>query len=74
MEEPIKIVGFTETIDNCGRTVEGDEQETFRILSAPEEWTDDIVFNGPAGHQYHIDDLIGKNVQVGNITFKIQED
>lgn len=74
MNEPIKITGFTETIDNWGRTVDGDEQETYRVLITPEEWTDDMVFNGPNHEQYLIDDLIGKQVQVGTITFTVQEE
>ena len=72
-EEVIRITGSTETVDNWGRVEQHDEQETFRILSDPDYWTDDIIFRSEAGRDYLIDDLIGKKVRVGSVFFTVQE-
>ena len=74
MQEPIQIVGCTETVDNWGNTEKFKEAETLELLKNPEEWTDDQVFWGPANERYFIDDLIGKKVSCSGETFIVEED
>lgn len=74
MQEPIEIVGCTEVVDNWGRQERYTEKETYGLLISPDEWTDDQTFFGPNNERYFIDDLIGKRVTVGPITFTVQED
>ena len=74
MQTPINIIDCIETVDNWGGQEKYSTQETFRLLSNPDEWTDDQIFRGPADERYFIDDLIGKTVTVGTITFTVQED
>lgn len=74
MDNPIKIVGCTETVDNWGSVEKYSTDQTLALLKNPDEWTDDQVFWGPMNEQYFIDDLIGKEVQCGVETFTVQED
>ena len=74
MEKSLDIIDCIETVDNWGGQEKYSTQETFRLLSNPAEWTDDQVFLGPADERYCIDDLIGKRVTVGPITFTVQEE
>ena len=49
-------------------------EEIVNILSNPEEWTDDLVFQAKDGNVYHIDELIDKAVKVGGKTITVVED
>jgi hypothetical protein len=71
----IKIVYFSETIDNWGRTEStSSPQQIYKILNNPDDFTDDMKFEGPNGEVYFIDDLIGKEVIVnGYEPFIVQE-
>jgi hypothetical protein len=73
MKTSINIIDCVETVDNWGGQEKYSTQETFRLLSNPEEWTDDQIFRGPAYERYLIDDLIGKTVTVGQVTFTVQD-
>ena len=73
MQEPIKITGCTETLDNWGRNQYYNEKETFELLISPEMWSDDQLFHGENHQAYWIDDLIGKEVTCGPVTFTVQE-
>jgi hypothetical protein len=73
MKTSINIIDCIETVDNWGGQEKYSTQETFRLLSNPEEWTDDQIFRGPAYERYLIDDLIGKTVTVGQVTFTVQD-
>ena len=62
---PIKIVYFSEVIDNWGRTESTFKPETIhKILNMPEEFNDDMTFEGENDQVYFIDDLIGKEVLI----------
>jgi hypothetical protein len=64
----IKIVYYSEVIDNWGRTessIKGDI--IFSVLNNVDEWNDDMVFEDDKGQKYSIDDLTGKEVQVPDI-------
>jgi hypothetical protein len=64
----IKIVYFSETIDNWGRTESSMKGDIiFSALNNVEEWTDDMVFEDEGGRKYLIDELAGKQVQVTDI-------
>jgi hypothetical protein len=64
----IKIVYYSETIDNMGRTESSAKgHNIFSVLSNPEEWNDDMIFEDDKGQKYFIDDLIGKEVLVEDI-------
>jgi hypothetical protein len=71
--DPIHIVGSIETVDNWGREEVHDTQETFKILIDSDYWTDDITFLGPRDERYLIDDLVGKVVTCGPVTFAVHE-
>lgn len=61
----IKIVYWSETIDNWGRTESSSKPQTIHsVLNDPANFTDDMEFEGPNGEVYFIDDLIGKEVSV----------
>ena len=65
---PIKIIYYSQVIDNYGRTessMKGDY--IFNALMCSEEWSDDMTFEGENGQIYFIDDLIGKEVSVPEI-------
>lgn len=74
MQDTILIVGCVETLDNWGRTERLSEGETYKLLISPEDWNDDQIFYGPNNERYWIDDLIGKRVTCGPISFTVQED
>jgi hypothetical protein len=77
MEKAITIVYYSEVIDNYGRTESSRVgYDIFAALTCnPDERTDDMVFEGPNGEVYFIDDLIGKQVYVPEIgIFTVPED
>lgn len=64
----IRIVYYSETIDNMGRTESSAKgHNIFSVLSNPEEWNDDMIFEDDKGQKYFIDDLIDKEVLVEDI-------
>ena len=64
----IKIVYYTETIDNWGRTESSSKPDIlFNVLNNTEDFNDDMIFEGEHGERYFIDDLIGKKVLVEGI-------
>jgi ribosomal 30S subunit maturation factor RimM len=73
MEDLIKINKCEEVVDNWGNTEQYKDAELFKLLTTPEDWTDDQIFLTDEG-EYYIDDLIGKRVQVGTYIFTVQED
>jgi len=72
---PTEIVYYSEVIDNWGKT---ESSETpgiiLKVLQTPDEWTDDMIFQDKGGRKYDIDDLIGKQVKVGNKTILVNEE
>ncbi len=73
MENSIKINKCVEVVDNWGNTEQYKNVELFKLLTTPEDWTDDQLFMTDEG-SYYIEDLIGKRVQVGNYIFTVQQD
>ena len=71
----IKIVYYSETIDNWGTTESSTKPKTIHsILNDPDNFSDDMVFEGPNDEVYFIDDLIGKEVIVeGFESFIVKE-
>lgn len=66
--KPIKIVYYSEVIDNFGRTESSAKgHNIFSVLNNPMDWTDDMIFEDDGGRKYFIDELIGKQVQVTDI-------
>lgn len=66
--EPIKIIYYSEVIDNFGRTESSAKgHNIFSVLNNPMDWTDDMIFEDDGGRKYFIDELIGKQVQVTDI-------
>ena len=64
----IKIVYYSEVIDNWGRTESSAKgHNIFSVLNNPMDWTDDMVFEDDKGRKYSIDDLAGKEVCVPDI-------
>jgi hypothetical protein len=64
----IKIVYYSEVIDNYGRTESSAKgHNIFSILNNPMDWSDDMTFYGPNNEVYFIDDLTGKKVCVPDI-------
>ncbi len=76
MSDTIKIVYYSEVIDNWGRTESSAKGHTiFSVLNNPDEWTDDMVFEDDERNKYFIDDLVGKEVMVPDIgVFIVPED
>ena len=72
MSEIIKINKCVEVIDNWGNSEQYKNEDLFKLLITPEDWTDDQIFISDK-RTYYIDDLIGRVVQVGTYTFKVQE-
>ena len=72
----IKIIYYSEVIDNWGRTESSTKgHNIFSILNNPLEWTDDMVFEGEDGRKYSIDELAGKEVSVPDIgVFTVPEE
>ena len=73
MEDLIKINKCVEVVDNWGNTEQYKDADLLKLLTTPEDWTDDQLFMTDEG-SYYIDDLIGKRVQVGTYIFTVQED
>ena len=73
MEDLIKINKCEEVVDNWGNTEQYKDADLLKLLTTPEDWTDDQLFITDEG-SYYIDDLIGKKVQVGTYIFTVQED
>lgn len=68
MNKSIKIIYYSEVIDNWGRTESSfDSKRIYEILMSPEDWTDDMKFEDENGKIYFIDDLIGKEVELENV-------
>ena len=64
----IKIVYYSETIDNWGRTNSSNRGSViFSVLQDTENWNDDMTFEDENGQVYLIDDLTGKEVQLEEI-------
>jgi len=64
----IKIVYYSEVIDNWGRTESSTKPEVIsKILKDSENFTDDMSFEDENGRVYDIDDLIGKEVILNGI-------
>ena len=73
MENTINIIKCSEIIDNWGNTEQYKGAELYKLLITPEDWSDDQTFITEDGKNYDIDDLIGKEVQVGTFIFTVQE-
>lgn len=66
----IKITHLAYPVDNRG--TEHTTQDPVEILEAlREQDSDDDCFTDELGNQFFIDDLIGKEVQVGDITITV---
>ena len=78
MEGTINIIKCVEVIDNWGNTDQYKNEELYKLLITPDDWSDDQTFIAEDGKNYDIDDLIGKEVQVrtldGDFIFTVQED
>jgi hypothetical protein len=72
----IKIVYYSEVIDNYGRTESSMKGDViFSVLNNVDEWTDDMVFEDENRRRYSIDELAGKEVSVPGIgIFTVPED
>lgn len=71
----IKITYYEEVIDNWGRTESSIKPEIIKsVLTNQKDWNDDMTFEDEGGKKYFIDDLIGKEVEVGGVTFTIEEE
>lgn len=73
MENTINIIKCSEIIDNWGNTEQYKGAELYKLLITPEDWSDDQTFIAEDGKNYDIDDLIGKEVQVGTFIFTVEE-
>jgi hypothetical protein len=61
----IRIVRYSEAVDNWGRTTSSSDAKVIHtVLKEPKEFNDDMVFEGPGGEVYFIDDLIGEEVTI----------
>lgn len=59
----IKIVFYSEVIDNWGRTTSSNKSEIiFSVLNDTENFNDDMTFEDDNGRCYSIDELINKEV------------
>jgi hypothetical protein len=74
-QEIIKITECVEIIDNWGNVEVYKNEDLYKLLTTPEDWSDDQTFIGDEGDEgtYYIDDLIGKTVWVGDYVFKVVE-
>ena len=64
----IKIVYYSEVIDNWGRTESSQKGDIiYNVLHNVDEWSDDMTFEDDKGQKYFIDDLVGKEVCVPDI-------
>jgi hypothetical protein len=73
MSDVIKINKCEEIVDNWGNIEQYKGADLFKLLTTPEDWTDDQTFISDEG-SYFIEDLIGKTVQVGPFIFTVQEE
>ena len=73
MSDIIKIKKCVEVVDNWGNTEQYKGADLYKLLTSPEDWSDDQTFISDEGI-YDIDDLIGKKVQVGPYIFIVQEE
>jgi hypothetical protein len=71
-EDIIKIDKCLEVVDNWGNTEKYEGADLYKLLTTPEDWSDDQTFIGEYG-SYGIDDLIGQKVQVGPYIFTVSE-
>jgi hypothetical protein len=71
-QDIIKITECVEVIDNWGNVETYKNEDLYKLLTTPEDWSDDQTFIGDEG-TYYIDDLIGKTVWVGDYIFKVVE-
>ena len=68
---PIEIISYTRTLDNWGKTTTSKSpKEIKRALTAQDEFDDDILFHSLHG-VHSIDDLLGKEVKVGDSVFTV---
>ena len=69
MGEPIKIVYYSEVIDNWGRTESSSKGPIIhQVLTTPDDWSDDMLFEDDKGNSYMIDDLIGKEILIEGVS------
>jgi hypothetical protein len=74
VNEGIEIVYYSEVLDNWGKTESSEKPDAIlKVLQTPNEWSDDMMFRDKGGKKYYIDDLIGKQIKVGNKTITIKE-
>jgi hypothetical protein len=74
INEAIEIVYYSEVLDNWGKTESSEKPDAIlKVLQTPDEWSDDMMFQDKGGKKYDIDELIGKQVKVGNKTITIKE-
>jgi hypothetical protein len=75
-QEAIHITYYSEVIDNWGRLEASSKGAyIYNALMNMDEWSDDMIFEDPAGNKYFIDDLIGKAVKVSGIgIFTVPDD
>jgi hypothetical protein len=74
INEAIEIVYYSEVIDNWGKTESSEKPDAIlKVLQTPDEWSDDMLFQDKGGRKYDIDELIGKQVKVGNKTILVNE-
>jgi len=71
-EDIIKIDKCLEVVDNWGNTEKYEGADLYKLLTTPEDWSDDQTFIGEYG-SCGIDDLIGQKVQVGPYIFTVSE-
>jgi hypothetical protein len=68
MENHINIVYYKEVVDNWGRTESSRKGRIiFDVFHNVEDWTDDMIFEDNRGNLYHINDLVGKLVNVQDV-------
>ena len=68
----IKIISCEVVEDNWGRaSIFENAKDIMEYLIYPIDWTDDVTFKDSGGNIYLIDDLNGKEVEVGNKVFGI---
>jgi hypothetical protein len=64
----IRIVRYSEAVDSVfgwGRmTSSSDAKVIHTVLKKSKEFNDNMVFEGPGGEVYYIDDLVGEEVTI----------
>ena len=61
MSEIIKINKCVEVIDNWGNSEQYKNEDLFKLLITPEDWTDDQIFISDK-RTYYIDDLMSSPI------------